>query len=66
VDELAAFRIDFPAWLTRLAPRQRRIAKFLAVGNSTSEAARHFRLSWGRISQLRRELFLDWLQFHDE
>ena len=66
VDEQAAFRIDFPAWLTQLAPRQRQIAEFLAVGNSTSEAARHFRLSWGRISQLRRELFLDWLQFHGE
>ena len=64
VDDQAAFRIDFPAWLTQLAPRQRRIVKFLAAGNSTSDAARHFRLTAPRISQLRRELHHDWMQFH--
>ena len=64
VDVQAAFRIDFPSWLTRLAPRQRRIVKFLAAGNSTSDAARRFRLSLPRISQLRRELHHDWMQFH--
>jgi DNA-directed RNA polymerase specialized sigma24 family protein len=64
VDDQAAFRIDFPAWLTRLAPRQRRMVKFLAAGNSTSDAARRFRLSLPRISQLRRELHRDWMQFH--
>jgi hypothetical protein len=66
VVEQAAFRIDFPAWLNRLAPRQRQIVKFLALDNSTSEAARHFRLSAPRISQLRRELHHDWMQFHGE
>jgi hypothetical protein len=63
VDQQAAFRIDFPAWLIRLAPRQRRIVRFLAAGNSTSDAARRFRLSASRISQLRRELHRDWMQF---
>ena len=63
VDQQAAFRIDFTAWLTQLAPRHRRIVKFLAAGNSTSDAARRFRLSASRVSQLRRELHLDWLQF---
>lgn len=63
VDQQAAFRIDFPAWLTQLAPRQRRMVKFLAAGNSTSDAARRFRLSASRISQLRRELHHDWRQF---
>ncbi len=64
VDDQAAFRIDFPVWLSRLAPRQRRIVKFLTAGNSTSDAARRFRLSLPRISQLRRELHYDWMQFH--
>jgi hypothetical protein len=66
VDEQAAFRIDFPAWLARLAPRHRRMVKFLAAGNSTSEAARHFRMSAGRVSQLRNEFHRDWLRFHGE
>jgi hypothetical protein len=64
VDKQAAFRIDFPVWLLRLAPRQRRIAEFLAAGNSTSQAARRFRLSAGRISQLRQDFHRDWLRFH--
>jgi len=63
VDEQAAFRVDFPAWLARLSPRQRQIATFLAVGHSTSAAARRFGLSAGRISQLRRQLHRDWLEF---
>ena len=66
VDKQAAFRIDFPAWLSRLAPRQRRIAEFLAAGNSTSQAARRFRMSAGRISQLRQDFHRDWLRFHGE
>ena len=66
VNEQAAFRLDFPAWLSRLAPRQRRLAEFLAAGNSTSQAARRFRLSAARISQLRRDFHRDWLRFHGE
>jgi hypothetical protein len=64
VDEQAAFRIDFPAWLARLAPRQKRIAKFLAAGNSTNDAACRFRLSPARISQLRAWFRVDWERFH--
>ncbi len=66
VDKQAAFRLDFPSWLSRLAPRQRRIAEFLAAGNSTCQAARRFRLSAARISQLRQDFHRDWLRFHGE
>ena len=66
IGKQVAFRIDFPVWLSRLAPRQRRIAEFLAAGNSTSQAARRFRLSAGRISQLRQDFHRDWLRFHGE
>jgi hypothetical protein len=66
VPEQAAFRCDFPAWLATLPRRDRRIAEFLALGNRTSEAARRFRVSQGRISQLRRELAESWRQFEDE
>ena len=54
--ELAASRIDFPAWLKTLKPRDRKVAKFLSFGNRTQDAARKFDVSQGRISQLRKEL----------
>jgi RNA polymerase sigma factor (sigma-70 family) len=60
------FRIDFPAWLDTLPPRDRQIAQCLAEGVSTSEVAHRFRLSPGRVSQLRREFEKSWLAFHGE
>lgn len=60
------FRIDFPAWLVSLPPRDRQIAQCLAEGLSTTEVARRFGLSLARISQLRRELERSWLKFHGE
>ena len=64
--ELAASRIDFAAWWKRLPRRKRRIAAALAAGVTTSEAARTFRLTASRISQLRREFEASWRQFHGE
>lgn len=64
--ELAASRLDFAAWWRRLPRRKRRIAAALAAGASTSEAARAFSLTAGRISQLRRELQVSWQKFHGE
>jgi hypothetical protein len=64
--ELAASRIDFDNWLGGLSTKRRRIAATLASGESTLAVARKFRLSPGRISQLRRELDQDWRAFHGE
>ena len=64
--ELAASRIDFPAWLATLSSRDRKIALKLAVGESTGRTARQFRLSKARISQLRRELKEAWDRFHGD
>ena len=58
--EVAASRIDFSAWLCSLPRRLRRIATFLANGETTTAAAKRFRVSQGRISQIRRELFQAW------
>ncbi len=66
VPDQVAFRIDFPRWLDLLTKRNRRIAEALAVGYSTSEVARRFKVSPGRISQLRRELLQSWQMFHGE
>ena len=66
VFEQVWFRIDFPAWLRHLSPRDRRAAKSLAMGNTTNEVARKLKISAGRVSQLRRELHKSWLEFHGE
>jgi len=61
--ETAAARIDFAAWLRTLSRRDRRIALALAVGETTSAVARRFRLSAGRISQLRAWFRAAWQRF---
>ena len=64
--ELAASRIDVPAWFATLKPRVRRIARYLSLGNKPSDAAEKFGLSRCRISQLRRELHESWQNFCGE
>ena len=64
--DLAASRIDYPAFLAALPPRTRRVADALAGGETTGEAAARFDLSAARVSQLRRELRLAWRRFHGE
>lgn len=66
VPDQAAFRCDFPAWLGSLTRRNRRIAQALSVGHTTGEVARRFRVSPGRVSQLRREMHQSWQDFHGE
>jgi len=64
--ETAAARIDVAMWFRSLPRRDRRIAQVLARGESTGATARKFKLSDGRVSQLRRELESNWLQFQGE
>ena len=66
VPDQVCFRIDFPEWLSRLSKRDRRVAEALANGDTTGAIARRFRISAGRVSQLRRELHASWEQFHAE
>ena len=66
VADQVAFRIDFPIWLTLLSRRDRCIAEALALGNSTSLVAKRFKLSPGRISQLRGELYRSWQNYHGD
>ena len=58
--ETAVSRVDFAAWLQALPRRLRKIATFLAKGETTTAAAKRFHVSEGRISQIRKELFLAW------
>ena len=64
--DIAATRLDFAAWLQTLRRKERRVAELLSTGESTKVAARRFRISPARISQLRRELRDCWLTFQGE
>ncbi|NLY03076.1 MAG: hypothetical protein GXY83_44060 [Rhodopirellula sp.] len=66
VADQAAFRIDFPEWLGLLSNRGRRVAEALAVGERTKDVAKRFEISPGRISQMRREFYDSWQEFHGE
>jgi len=66
VPEQVCFRCDLPAWLDTLSERDRGITQDLMIGERTMDVADKYRLSPGRISQLRRELFLGWQAFCDE
>ena len=63
VAELAAFRIDFPAWLGRLSARDRGMAEEMARGETTRDLASRFGVSPGRVSQKRRDFREDWRGF---
>ena len=63
--DIARVRCDFSDWLKSLKCRDRRVAEFLANGETTTAASKKFKISAGRISQLRGEL-ADWAGFlHD-
>jgi len=64
--DTAATRIDFSSWLELLPRRLRKIAVFLGNGETTSAASQRFRLSQGRISQIRRQLYEAWHQFQGD
>jgi hypothetical protein len=64
--ETAAARLDVREWFRRMSPRDRRIARALAIGCNTGEVARQFRLSPARISQKRRQYLESWREFQGE
>lgn len=65
-DEQAAFRIDYPAWLDRFPDRDRRITIDMSHGERTIDLADKYKLSQGRLAQMRRERKEDWDEFHSE
>lgn len=54
--DLAAGRIAVAAWMQSLKPKTRKIAKTLAIGETTIDTAKKFAASSARISQVRSEL----------
>jgi DNA-directed RNA polymerase specialized sigma24 family protein len=59
--EAAAFRLDFPQFLSALSDRDRQLAMYLSLGHSGKQAARRFGLSPGRVTQLRQQWHRQWL-----
>jgi len=66
VPDQVVFRIDFLLGLDLQNRRDRALAKFLALGNSATEAARHFGVSEARVSQVRSKLRSSWQEFQRE
>jgi hypothetical protein len=64
--DAAAFRIDFHRWRAGWSERDRRLIDLLMLDTSTQDAARHFGVSPGRVSQKRQEFHADWHQFQGE
>jgi len=63
VPDQAAFRIDFPAWLQTLTPRERRLIRAMGRNERTKDLSKEFDLSPGRISQFRSEFKVGWKRF---
>ena len=63
VSDTVAFRVDFADWLRSLPRRNRRIAESLSLGHTTGDVAERFKVSPGRVSQLRREFSKSWTDF---
>ena len=64
--ETAAARIDIAAWFASLPRRNRAVASALASGDATGDVAEKYELSKSRVSQLRNELRISWLDFQGE
>jgi hypothetical protein len=63
VPEQVCLRLDFPAWLATLAPRERRMVRAMATDERTLDLSKRFELSLSRISQLLRALHNDGSRF---
>jgi hypothetical protein len=63
VPDQAAFRCDFPVWLGTWSERDQRLIREMVRDERTTDLAEKFKMSPGRISQLRREFHEDWEQF---
>ena len=66
VPDQVQFRLDWPRFFATLSARDRRLAAFLALGHSARQAADRFRLSPGRVTQLRQQWRRQWRAFVGE
>lgn len=60
---IARLQVDFAAWLLALTESKAAYLECFLMGETTSEVAAKFGVSWGRVSQIRRELLEHWKVF---
>jgi hypothetical protein len=65
VDQVC-FRLDFPAFLETLTPRERRMIATMIRNERTLDLSKEFEVSPSRISQMRREFHDGWKRFISE
>jgi hypothetical protein len=63
VPDQVCFRLDFPAWLETLTPRERRMIRAMIRNERTLDLGKEFEVSLSRISQMRREFQIGWKRF---
>lgn len=61
-DEEAAFRCDFPQFVSELPEKQAAIVLDAAMGDTTTELAEKHKVSLGRVSQVRNEARKKWAE----
>lgn len=66
VPDQVVFRCDFPRWRSTRTRRDRRLMNDLMIGEHTKDVAKKFRISAGRVSQLREDFRRDWRRFVGE
>jgi len=66
VPEQVAFRLDWPRFLRTLTQRDRAMARFLSLGNTTKHTAQKFGLTPGRVTQLRQQWHREWEFFQND
>ena len=64
--DIVAIRLDFQSWLKTLSMRHRQIAELLSTGETTLAVAKLFKVTSGRVSQLRSQLKAAWESFQAE
>jgi hypothetical protein len=64
--DAAAFRIDWPRFFASLPERDRDLAVFLSMGHSGKAAAAKFKVSQGRVTQLRQKWCREWRAFEGD
>jgi hypothetical protein len=66
IPDQVCFRLDFPAWRASRCERDQRLIDDLMTGERARDVSRKYRLTPGRVSQLRREYREDWQRFCGE
>jgi hypothetical protein len=65
IPDQVAFRLDWPRFIATLTQRDRELAEFLSLGHRAKQAADRFKLTPGRVTQLRQQWCREWQIFQD-